>query len=1336
MADRRRVGTLIRPAVLIAVLAVVAMAPASAQAAASHAYALTFGSASSSPANPYPLSQPSDVEVDKVTHDVYVTDPGHARVEKFDSSGHLLLMFGDEVDQTTGADVCTIASGDTCKTGVPGNGPAAFEAPTYLAVDNTSGPSAGDIYVGDTETNLVQKFDSGGHLITSWGQGGQKNGSDASDLPVYGPTIFGVAVGGPEENFYVGGTHYSDNVWKYTQDGTYIPPYRGTSGQPWLKADNEGNLYFSRPAEGFFSPPTVWAQTPNKGSSEYTAYQLGLVTPLTGFSLDPTTEEVYQDTGEQIAHYPQTCHPPLAAPCEAADLFGLGKLSSPRGLGVDGGTHAVYVASSGNGTVEEFIDVRPVATTGPPTGATESEVTLTGTADPNGHGNVISCKFEYGFTKKYGKTAPCSPDPSSSPFSSSTPVTATIGGFSPGTKDHYRIVITNEAGGISFGLDRTFITTQPPGIDGLTAENLTATTAELIAKVNPNGLETEYQFEYGPTPGYGEVSPASPLTIEASNSDQEVKVELTNLTPHVVYHYRIRAVNSDGTTLALDHTFNFYPPGCPNENVRQQVKANFLPDCRAYELVSPGDAGGTQLYPGGPNTGLATSPSRLSFTGLWSTIPGSGGKPIDANGDLYVATRTSTGWVTKYVGLPSDQAAIAGGPAMGLPVSAGVAGTGAFVTGLPPYFSNGGAFPDKIQNSVLTDSGMNRFLDWNDGNQSVGSSFGGDYSNKTPVASNAPYVWSAEGQLLDRWPTNLAAVPPGHFPLTPKFYRDGGYGEGQEPLTVSPGGVNALDCPAVQQSGGGALSGNYCPGDITASADLSHLVFATEWNVFAPGGQLSAPGSVYDNNTESGTVSVASKTPGGVDIPSEPGDGDGDPLQIPAVSSDGSHILMASPGIGGCGLIHCGTPSCSDFFGAAQRCPLQPSHLYMRVDGSITYDVSKGADVLYAGMTNDGSKVYFTSSAQLTPDDTDSSVDLYMWSESTDSVTRVSTGNNGAGNSDNCNSEFTVSCGVVLYSNASLCSLASGEGGNCRSDNSVAADNGDIYFFSPEQLDGTRGVQDQENLYDYRDGEPQFVATLEPGQYCFVSPNPGFTDSACSDTPIARIQVSPDDSHMAFATASQVTQYDNAGKLEMYTYEPGSRALACASCLPSGKPPTSDISASQDGLFMTNDGRTFFATEDALVHGDTNHAIDIYEYVDGRPQLITQGTGETSVPGGILSGIENAPGLLGVSANGTDVYFSTLDTLVPQDHNGLFLKMYDARTGGGFPSSPPPPPCAAADECHGVGSSSEEPIVNGTGAALGSGGNLEPPKKGAKKAKKEKPSKKRHRRHHHRKASR
>ena len=55
------------------------------------------------------------------------------------------------------------------------------------------------------------------------------------------------------------------------------------------------------------------------------------------------------------------------------------------------------------------------------------------------------------------------------------------------------------------------------------------------------------------------------------------------------------------------------------------------------------------------------------------------------------------------------------------------------------------------------------------------------------------------------------------------------------------------------------------------------------------------------------------------------------------------------------------------------------------------------------------------------------------------------------------------------------------------------------------------------------------------------------------------MQVSPDDSHMAFVTASPVTHYDNAGHLEMYTYEPSTGKLVCASCLPSGAPPTTDV---------------------------------------------------------------------------------------------------------------------------------------------------------------------------------
>ncbi len=108
---------------------------------------------------------------------------------------------------------------------------------------------------------------------------------------------------------------------------------------------------------------------------------------------------------------------------------------------------------------------------------------------------------------------------------------------------------------------------------------------------------------------------------------------------------------------------------------------------------------------------------------------------------------------------------------------------------------------------------------------------------------------------------------------------------------------------------------------------------------------------------------------------------------------------------------------------------------------------------------------------------------------------------------------------------------------------------------------------------------------------------------------MVRIQVSPDDTHMAFLTASKITSYENAGFLEMYTYDPATGRIHCVSCIPGGAPPTSNVEASVNGLFMTDDGRVFFSTADPLVPQDTDGIRDVYEYVEGRPQLISSGTG-------------------------------------------------------------------------------------------------------------------------------
>ena len=360
----------------------------------------------------------------------------------------------------------------------------------------------------------------------------------------------------------------------------------------------------------------------------------------------------------------------------------------------------------------------------------------------------------------------------------------------------------------------------------------------------------------------------------------------------------------------------------------------------------------------------------------------------------------------------------------------------------------------------------------------------------------------------------------------------------------------------------------------------------------------------------------------------------------------------------------------------------------MRVDGAVTYDVSQGHDVDYVGMTADGSKVYFTSAEQLTGEDHDASIDLYMWSEEGeaegDPLTLVSKGDNPGnagepGNSDACKQLRRLRQASQELRRRHLlraCPTASstgGAGGNCRSDNSIASENGDIYFFSPEQLDGSRGIPNQENLYDYRNGQVQFVTTLDPEHFCYRQPGSRYQRQCLQRRRRSRGCRSPRTAatwRSSPPARSPSTTTPATWRCTPTIPRPG--RIICVSCIPSGEPPTSDVDGSQDGLFMTNDGRAFFTTEDALVHADTNNAQDVYEYVDGRAQLITTGHRRDQRRRAASSRRSRSrPGWSGSAPTAPTSTSRPSTRWSRQDHNGLFLKFYDARAGGGFSSAGP-----------------------------------------------------------------
>jgi hypothetical protein len=857
--------------------------------------------------------------------------------------------------------------------------------------------------------------------------------------------------------------------------------------------------------------------------------------------------------------------------------------------------------------------------------------TFNASLDPDG--KETTYYFQYGLTTDYGlETAVEDAGSGSGTTSIATPVTSLPSGHT----FHYRVVATNEDG-TTIGPDQTVRTASPPDIASVRASDMTGNSAVLHASINPVGYDSEYFFEYGTSTGYGEVIPVEPEDLGSGTNPVSITQTVTNLQPGSTYHFRVVAKNEWGTTESADTTFDFSPPTCPNNHVRQETGASYLPDCRAYELVSMSSSGSVILFPGQhiaeessefggggpyhvgfeipPNQGFATAPSRFAFFGGLSSPPGLN-SPVGLK-DMYMSTRTNSGWVSSVPGLQGEEA---------------------FQTGRKECAGT-----------------MDLCIDHSETNE-------GNFHEEF-----APYVFTAGGEKKGRLPTNVGLIPEG------KFFK----------------------------------------GNQVMSRDFNHFVFSSNSFagsfgggathpaiVFAPGGQTDGIGSAYDNNIRTREVNVISKLPGGEPIPTQAArTADEKGIDFRGVSTDGSHILMETP---------------------AEPPQSELAYLFLRVNDAFTFDITEGHPAIPIGMTQSGNKVFFTTADALVPADTDSSVDLYQWREKgpeEGELTVLSQGN-GQGNSDECSDGWGPSgCGVEFL-RPELPHPDQGKFVSARGmDDLFAEDSGDIYFYSPENLDGTHpGVRNERNLYVYRNGAVQLVATMDRG------------------TQVTRMQIAPNGSHAAIRTKSALTSYDTKGFQEIYTYNADTGLIRCASCDPTGAAPTADAEASQNGRFMADDGRTFFASKDRLDPRDRDGSItDIYEYVDGRPQLITTGQGNQDFTGGSevfnLLSISAYIGLESVSHSGVDVYFSTFETLVKRDHNGEYVKFYDARTGGGFPEEPELLPCEAADECHGADSSPPPPPSINSAGALGGSGNIQtaPQRKAKGRAHKK------HRRHRSRK---
>ncbi len=267
--------------------------------------------------------------------------------------------------------------------------------------------------------------------------------------------------------------------------------------------------------------------------------------------------------------------------------------------------------------------------------------------------------------------------------------------------------------------------------------------------------------------------------------------------------------------------------------------------------------------------------------------------------------------------------------------------------------------------------------------------------------------------------------------------------------------------------------------------------------------------------------------------------------------------------------------------------------------------------------------------------------------------------------------------------------------------------------FVASSADGSRVYYEApDGLYLWEDGASRLIA------------REGFSpEIEAGDNRNLAAVATPDGSRLLFLDSANLVGYDSYGADEAYVYDAGTGSITCVSCNPSGAPPTGGTELYTPGFFandgmphyseseISSDGsRVFFTTSNALVPQDTNGLDDVYEWENGRIYLISSGQGTVGST------------FVGASSNGSDVFIKTTDDLAPQDIENS-TEIYDARVDGGFPYTPPSSGCDSG-QCQGP--QTPAPAVFGAPASATFVGLGNPPQPAAvpvAKAKRPKPKK-------------
>lgn len=436
-----------------------------------------------------------------------------------------------------------------------------FSPTDLIAVDGSTGPNKGNVYVINVTHGVIDRFSETGQYLcqitgSATPSASECNGAAGSATPPGSLKPSGIEVSGMTGHIFVSDSA-AKVIYEFSASGAYVGRVLDAhlTSPKSLALDSTGTMYVTD------------IDAVHKFNSAGSFVSTSEAFEPTGVAVDQTVDHLYVAQGGFFGSVSE-----YDASGALVQSFGFGdaKLSVSINNG-SGRINAGVLGSLGTPGAEIFgpsgaiiPNVTPTATA---TAVTETTTSLSGSLTPDGP--VASCRFEYGPTLAYGQSAPCVPAP---PYAGATAVSAGLSGLTPSTTYHFRLAAKNpptaprtrSVPGVSG--DGIFITEGHPTVDAQSTSNIERYSATLQATINPHGFDSEFKFEYVDEKHFQESGFSSPATKSTTFSElggglklRNVNQNIANLEINTTYRYRAVAINSRGQGVGATQTFTTLP---------------------------------------------------------------------------------------------------------------------------------------------------------------------------------------------------------------------------------------------------------------------------------------------------------------------------------------------------------------------------------------------------------------------------------------------------------------------------------------------------------------------------------------------------------------------------------------------------------------------------------------------------------------------------------------------------------------------------------------------------------------------------------------------------------